>query len=139
MSNGMNEQRNAYKGTTPHAWIRLRLVARNGTVADVELIVDTGNPLAVIIDSRTMAQFRHGDCASLTSNFGQLDGGWLRVVVPEAMLDQMMVGFSSDIVAGTARQDSPDFQGLIGLPLLRMMEYGGDPDWFWIRPAAGVP
>jgi hypothetical protein len=34
-----------------------------------------------------------------------------------------------------AEASSPDFGGLVGLPLLRLMEYGGDADWFWLRPA----
>jgi hypothetical protein len=28
-----------------------------------------------------------------------------------------------------------DFDGLAGLPLLGLLEYGGNADWFWLRAA----
>lgn len=139
MSGSLTEQRNPYKGKPPHPWIRVRLVGPNGAEIEMDLVADTGNPVALILDPRTMAQFRHGVCASLTSNFGTLDGGWVRVIIPETNLDLMLVGFGSNTVAATVQQYSPDFVGLLGLPVLRMMEYGGDQYWFWIRPAMGVP
>src|SRR5438876_5430406 len=44
-----------------------------------------------------------------------------------------LVGFASGPVTVAARASSPDFEGLAGLPLLRLMEYGGDADYFWVR------
>jgi hypothetical protein len=34
------------------------------------------------------------------------------------------------------KRSDPEFGGLVGLPLLRMLEYGGDAGWFWIRSSA---
>jgi hypothetical protein len=40
-------------------------------------------------------------------------------------------------VKESAQASSADFQGLIGLPLLRMLNYGGDSDSFWLRAQGG--
>ncbi|HZZ82757.1 MAG TPA: hypothetical protein VFE62_29935 [Gemmataceae bacterium] len=44
-----------------------------------------------------------------------------------------MVGYLSEEAAEAVRVDHPEFAGLIGLPLLRMMEYGGNSEEFWVR------
>jgi len=59
--------------------------------------------------------------------------------MPEVGLDQDIMAYASDAVVRAAKASSPDFSGLAGLPLLRMMEYGGDADWFWIRPLHRQP
>jgi hypothetical protein len=41
--------------------------------------------------------------------------------------------FGSDEAAAAATRSHPDFVGLVGLPALRLAEYGGDSDTFWIR------
>ena len=139
MSGGSQEQRNPYKGTTPRPWVRVQIVARDGSVGEVELIADTGNPYGVIIGAARMARVKRKSGPVLGSNFGLLAGGWLRVVIPDVGFDDLVFGCGSDAVVMHTKQDSPDFEGLVGLPLLRMLEYGGDADWFWIRPQGGTP
>ena len=73
------------------------------------------------------------------SNFGHLTGGWLEVAMPELGLTSQILGYSSDLVFNTVQSDSSDFSGLVGLPLLRMTEYGGDQTGFWVRKGAGTP
>jgi hypothetical protein len=68
------------------------------------------------------------------TNFGLLRSGWLRVVIPELGFDRQLLGFASDQVVAAARSSSPAFEGLAGLPLLRMMQYGGDASSFWLQP-----
>jgi hypothetical protein len=36
-------------------------------------------------------------------------------------------------VTDAIRASSQDFEGLVGLPLLRKLQYGGDADHFWVR------
>ena len=132
-------QQNAYKGFPPRPWVRLRLIAPNGTTEELELLADTGNPCGIIISQGTLATSRQRAASSVNSNFGPLEGGWLRVNIPEVGLDQDIVGYGSDAVVMAAKASSPDFGGLAGLPLLRMMEYGGDADWFWVREAQIQP
>jgi hypothetical protein len=133
------EQRNHYKGRPERAWLRVRFVAPDGTDQVVELLADTGNPCAVIVGTAAMGFLDLIPGLSVNSNFGVLLGGWVRVVIPEIGFDEKVLGYASDAVAAAAQASSPDFVGLAGLPLLRMMEYGGDSDWFWIRPGTSGP
>lgn len=139
MSTGPSEQRNPYKGSPPRPWVRLRLTALDGTVHEVEVLADTGNPCALIISQALMARVRLRAAPDMHSNFGLLEGGWLHLTMPELGLDQDLVGFASDPVVSAAKASSPDFEGLAGLPFLRLLEYGGDVDWFWLRPVQNRP
>jgi hypothetical protein len=136
---GPSEQRNPYKGSPPRPWVRLRFTAPDGTTQEVELLADTGNPCAVIISQALMARLKLRAAPDVQSNFGLLEGGWLHLTMPELGLDQDVVGFGSDAVGTAAKASSPDFEGLAGLPFFRLLEYGGDADWFWLRPAQSRP
>jgi hypothetical protein len=105
----------------------------------MDLMADTGNPCAIIISRATMARLKQRTAPDVNSNFGLLEGGWFHVRMPELGLDQEITGYASDAVITAAKASSPDFEGLVGLPLLRMLEYGGDADWFWIRPSQPGP
>jgi hypothetical protein len=86
-----------------------------------------------------MARLRHRAASDVHSNFGLLEGGWLHLTMPELGLDQDIESFGSDAVATATKASSPDFEGLAGLPFLRLLEYGGDADWFWLRPVQSRP
>jgi hypothetical protein len=129
------EQRNFYKGSPERPWIRLRLNAPNGSAHELELLADTGNPCSLIISRSNMAALKLKGAANLKTNFGQLFGGWLELAMPELGLTQTIRAYASDKVVTAVKNSSPDFQGLAGLPLLRLLEYGGDANAFWIRKA----
>lgn len=131
------EQRNPYKGKPQRPWIRLRLEARDGSLEELELLADTGNPCALVIASPTMARLKSGDVPDIQSNFGLLQGGWLQLAMPELGLTQPVRGYASDLVVTTTKASHVDFEGLAGLPLLRLLEYGGDAKEFWVRPQRG--
>jgi hypothetical protein len=134
MASGSFEQRNPYKGSPPRSWVRLRLAAAGGSTQELELLADTGNPCAVILSGAHMAALKQGDGPDMNSNFGLLQGGWLRLAMPELGL-----GYASDAVVTAAKASSVDFEGLAGLPLLRLLEYGGDANDFWLRRPASQP
>ncbi|MDZ4852693.1 MAG: hypothetical protein SGI77_25670 [Pirellulaceae bacterium] len=127
------EQRNIYRGSPARAWIRLQLLSRVSEIVELEFLVDTGNPCAVIIDESTMMANRWREATQTDSNFGLLTGGWLHITVPETGFDAKMLGYSNDTVASVVKRSDPNFGGLVGLPLLRLFEYGGDAGTFWIR------
>ena len=129
------EQRNPYKGLPPRPWIRLRLKEKDGTVHEFELLADTGNPFAIVISHAAMANLKLKAALDVETNFGPLQGAWVRLQMPELGLDSEVIGYASDAVASSTQTSSPDFQGLAGLPLLRLLEYGGDVDWFWLQQA----
>jgi hypothetical protein len=80
-----------------------------------------------------LPDFSFGAGTHVNSNFGFLESAWCHLAMPEFGLDSLILGYDSDEVLDSARADHPDFQGLAGLPLLRLLEYGGDADEFWIR------
>jgi hypothetical protein len=132
-------QQNPYKGANPRCWIRLRFVAADSSLHERELVADTGSPCAIILGQIDLALLLRGAAASANSNFGQLTGGWVELGMPEFGLSNLVLGYGSDQLLQAVRQDSPNFAGVAGLPLLRMVEYGGDLASFWIRKAIANP
>jgi len=118
------------------AWLRLQLISANERVQELEFVVDTGNPCAVIIDTASMRSLRWRESIVTDSNFGPLEGGWLRIAIPELAFDVKTLGYANDAVVKVVKRSDPGFAGLVGLPFLRMLNYGGDGGWFWIRPLA---
>ena len=133
----LSEQKNPYKGSPSRPWIRLRLPAPDGSTLEREFLADTGNPCAVILGQQDMARLKIRDGPDVHTNFGLLQGGWLQLATPELGLTQAVLGYASDAVAVAAAASHSDFKGMIGLPLLRLAEYGGDADWFWVRAGGG--
>lgn len=127
------EQRNVYRGEPARAWVRAELIARDGRRHGLDLVVDTGNPCEVIVDITTMLAVEWREATDSDSNFGLVRGGWLRVAIPEIGFDARIVGYANDKVVEIAKRSDRRFGGLIGLPLLRMLEYGGDGGFFWVR------
>jgi hypothetical protein len=136
MSGAPLEQRNVYRGNPARAWIRVQLISPHDESRALNLLVDTGNPCAIIIDLGTMETLRWRDSGSARSNFGSLEGGWLRVAIPELGFDEKTLGYANDSVVSVVKRSEANFAGLVGLPLLRMLEYGGNDGWFWVRPPA---
>lgn len=141
MTIGFSGQRNLYKGTEPRGYVRIELEAHDGSRIQLELIADTGCPFDIIVDTATLQAYDRGPAQSVNTTYGLLVGKWLHVSIKDAGLDARVLGYGNDSVVQDTKVASPDFAGLIGLPLLRRMEYGGDADWFWIRPAqaGGTP
>ena len=104
-----------------------------------DLLADTGSPCAVILGDAELSKLSHTSAEGIESNFGTLNGGWLSIEMPELGLSTQVLGFGSDQVLQTVQSDSPDFAGLIGLPLLRMTEYGGDATSFWLKNVGPLP
>jgi hypothetical protein len=132
-------QRNPYKGRAPRCWATIRFAAADGSLHERELVADTGSPSAVILGLSDLTLLSRAAAPNANSNFGQLTGAWLELAMPELGLTGMVSAFGSDQVLRAVQADDPDFAGLLGLPLLRMVEYGGDGATFWLRQAAGIP
>ncbi len=139
MSPPLLEQRNPYKGSSSKAWVRVRLVGPSLDTHDLDLLADTGSPFSIIISDRIMQMVGTRLAVTVPTNFGPLRGGWLRVTIPDVGFDQQLLCYASDAVVASSKQSSSDFEGLLGLPVLRMHIYGGDATAFWILSAAGPP
>lgn len=127
----MAEQRNPYRGG--RAWLRLGFRAADGTVRQLDLVADTGCPAAVMLRPDLYRLFCFMPQVPRTTNFGQVPAGWLQLSAPELGIVETVLGFASNEAARLAERSHPDFVGLVGLPILRLGEYGGNADAFWFR------
>jgi hypothetical protein len=127
------EQRNPYLGVAPRAWLRLRFLDPNGSPVELTLIVDTGSPYAVIIDALVLNQLTRLSAHPVVSTFGPMTSGWVRLSMPDFGIDQDILCYGSPTIEAAAATDDPSFQGLVGLPVLRLAEYGGNATDFWFR------
>ena len=129
------EQRNPYAGVPQRAWVTVRFVALDSTVVQLKLMVDTGCPCSLVVGSEFAAAFQHQHAPDSMSNFGNLAGAWFQIQLADIGLSVRVVGYGSEEVLRASKQSHREFDGLIGLPLLRLCEYGGDRDYFWLREA----
>jgi hypothetical protein len=127
------EQRNPYIGAAPRAWLCLRFLDPNDTPVELTLIADTGCPYAVIIDPVVLSQLARLSAHPVVSNFGPMTSGWVRLSMPAFGIDQDILCHGSPTIGQAAAMDHPSFQGLVGLPVLQLAEYGGNATEFWFR------
>jgi hypothetical protein len=113
--------------------MQLRLTNQHGESRDFKVVVDTASPVSFILSPGELQDFSFGVTAPLITNFGLIQGEWFQLAMPELGLDALMVGYASDEAANMVRRDHPDFVGLAGLPLLRLLDYGGNQSAFWVR------
>jgi hypothetical protein len=127
------EQRNPYLGVAPRAWLRLRFLDSQGVPVELTLIADTGSPYAVIIDAIVLNRLRRASGHPVVSTFGPMTSGWVRLSMPDFGIDQDVQCFGSVTIEAAVQADHPSFQGLVGLPVLQLAEYGGNATDFWFR------
>ena len=139
MSGFASDQRNPYQGDPPRPWIVLRLAAPDGSKQEFKLVADTGNPYALVLSEDLLTKLTFGSSADLQTNFGLLRGAWFLLAMPELGLDGLHLGYVSNNVVAATKESQSDFEGLVGLPLLRLLEYGGNREEFWIRNIAPQP
>jgi hypothetical protein len=129
----MPEQRNNYKGYPERAWLRLGFRAPDGSVHTHDLLADTGCPYGIILAPEIFDVICHMQLPTVRSNFGPMTSGWIRLYTPELGLVEFVMAHGSQDIANGTRTDHPDLVGFVGLPVLRLLEYGGDYVSFWIR------
>jgi hypothetical protein len=106
---------------------------------ELTLLADTGSPFAVIISIANMERLKRGHAPGTDTSFGRLEGGWLSVEMPDFGLSNTgVLGYANDGVVAATKESDQRFEGLAGLPFLRLFEFGGNADEFWIRSAAHV-
>jgi len=127
----MPEQRNTYHRGRP--WLRLGFKDVEGSVHELKVVADTGSVAGIILRPDWFLKLFHEKAQTRESNFGALISGWLRLYQPDLGLVEFIRGYGSEKAATIVANSDPDFVGLVGLPVLRLMEYGGNYDSFWIR------
>src|SRR5262245_48404038 len=89
------EQRNPYLGTPPRPWLRLRFLNPNDVPVELTLIADTGCPYATIVDPVVLAQLARILAQPVNSNFGPMNGAWVRLSMPSFGIDQDVLCYGS--------------------------------------------
>ena len=130
------ELRKPYHGDPPRPWIPVRLVDRKGRVIAVNAVADTGSPFPLVTREKVLRRCRVRDAMQATTNFGILDAGWAEVRMPDLQFSREILVYGSDHVADVLARSAQVFDALVGLPFLRMFEYGGNDREFWLRPGA---
>lgn len=129
----MSEQRNPYKGRPPRPWLKLSFLERSGQYLELDLLADTGSAQAVVLQQDLFERLVIRRTRNIQTNFGEMQGGWIRLHSTELGLVETIEAFGSDDMARSAMRSSLSFSGVVGLPVLRLLEYGGSYDSFWIR------
>ena len=129
----MAEQRNPYMGKSPRAWVELHLKKSDEVQKSATLIVDTGSPMGLILAPEIFDEFVLEVIASAHSNFGELLGGFFKILMLDTGITELVHGYRSEAVGKMVKKSHPNFVGLVGLPFLRLGEYGGDPSSFYFR------
>jgi hypothetical protein len=126
------EQRNPYRGARP--WLRLGFRALDGAVHRFDLVADTGSAPALLLRPDALRLLTVQQASPRTTNLGKLPGAWVQLYNPEFDgLVELTLAYGSNQAADMAAKSDPKFVGLIGLPLLRLGEYGGNATDFWFR------
>lgn len=133
MNPALVEQRNPYLGATPRPWLRIRVLDANDAPVELTLIADTGSPYALIIDPILLSRLSRLSAPPFVTNRGTMTSGWVRLSMPDFSIDQDMLCYGDPTIERAVTADDPSFQGLVGLPVLQLAEYGGNATDFWFR------
>ena len=125
--------RTPYKGRAPRCWLPVRVVSERGDFLQFHALVDTGCPFALVVTSAVFDEFSYDEAVSIKNNFGWQEGGWFIVEIPEISFRTEIIGYRNDSMVSVAQRSHPSFQGVLGLPILRLGEYGGNKDEFWFQ------
>lgn len=127
----MKELRSSY--LAGRAWLTLGFQTTEGIRIDLPLVVDTGCPVGLILGADPFEQLSHIESDPIVNNYGKMTGGWFQLYMPELNLVEKVRGYESRELALGVALDDPSFRGLVGLPILRLGEYGGNASEFWFR------
>ena len=129
----MSEQRFPYQGDPLRPLVKLTFADANGVNRTLSLIADTGCPFEVILSEDWFDQLVHTHTDEIESNFGFMSTGWIQLYMPEMGLVELINGCGSKEVGEIVSDDHQAFVGLVGLPILRLGEFGGNATEFWFR------
>ena len=129
----MPELRTSLKGRSERPWLRLGFEGLNGNCEEFDLVADTGCPMAIVLRPNVFDRFQRFQASPEHTSFGFLQTGWFRLTVPSLRLARSVHCYRSQTAADIVSRSHPDFAGLVGLPILRLGEYGGNATEFWFR------
>lgn len=129
----MPELRSTYKGRSERPWVRLGFEDLAGNREEFDLVADTGCPMAIVLRPDVFDRFQRFQASPEHTSFGFLATGWFRLAAPSLDWVRSVHCYRSQAAADIVARSHPDFAGLVGLPILRLGEYGGNASEFWFR------
>jgi len=103
-------------------------------------MVDTGSAEGVIVSRAVLEQLVIQPLPPVAvPTWGLLSCGWVQLYMPETGLVELVRGYGNDLIAAAMADEHPEFEGIVGLPVLRLGEYGGNADAFWFRYPPTTP
>ena len=135
----MSEQRRPYRSRRP--WLEFTFLTPDGIRADVNLVADTGCSFDFILCPELYDILVRADLGIVPrTNFGDLPSGMVLMYMPEVGFVESVRALRSDLVGALLEREHPTFAGVVGLPILRLGEYGGNASEFWFRyPTPNTP
>jgi len=104
-----------------------------GNREEFDLVADTGCPMAIVLRPDVFDRFQRFQSSPEHTTFGFLATGWFQLSVPSLGLMRSAHCYRSQTAADIVSRSHADFAGLVGLPILRLGEYGGNASEFWFR------
>jgi len=135
----MSELRQPYRGLPFRPILSLTFRTRDGVRHSLSLLADTGCPQDLILAPKWFDALVLADAEGIENNFGPMNAGWFRLHMPEIGLVELVNGFGSLEVGEAIATELPGVAGLVGLPILRLGEYGGNATDFWFRSSPSTP
>jgi hypothetical protein len=105
----------------------------DGTVHPLDLVVDTASADAFVLRMSVFEQLMWSPNRSTATTWGFMLGGWLRLYMPASGLVELIAGYGNNMLAAGVAAEDPQFMGLVGMPFLRLGEFGGNADALWFR------
>lgn len=127
----MSEQKRPYLSRRP--WLEFTFLTPDGVRADVNLVADTGCPFDFVLAPELFDLLVRCPFPTERTNFGTLTAGTVLVYMPEVGFVELVRALRSDELGQRLEREHPTFAGLVGLPILRLGEYGGNATEFWFR------
>jgi hypothetical protein len=97
-----------------------------------KLVADLGCPFEMIVDAQTLKSVKWRGSADQSSNYGWLQGAFVRVVIPALEFAEEMPAYSNPRIVRLMREEG--FDGLVGKPFLDRFHWGnGDGGEFCLE------
>lgn len=134
----MSEQRRPYRSR--RAWLEFTFFTPDGFRADVNLVADTACPFDFILAPDVYDLLARSPLGIIpNTNYGDLPSGVVLLYMPEIGLVEFVRALRSDLLGEVLEREHPTFAGMVGLPILRLGEYGGNATDFWFRYPTPTP
>lgn len=92
-----------------------------------------------MVGAAVMRHFGANRGSQFTGPYGPMTPATINVEIPEIGLAASITAHECPMIEALVKASHQDFDGLVGLPLLQLTEYGGNDEEFWVKPLPTLP